>query len=230
MDKLAILRKCPFLKGLDDSMLRLLEAEAVVKKLAKGQRAFRQGEECPGLYVVGSGLVRIYKTAPSGKDHVLHFAEPGKTFGEVAAMGNFPMPADAEAVEDTACVLIPTHRFRHLMATNHALCRQLLAGLSLWVRQLVGLLEDVVLRDAVGRVARHLLDASRDAGSSTFTLPMMKKDLASHLNLTSETLSRTLRRLAESGLIEMQAGQGIRIVRSDALRDVAEGLPPAEFD
>ena len=230
MDKMAILRKCPFLKGLDDAMLHLLEAESVTKTFRKGQRAFRQGEECPGLYIVGSGLIRIYKTAPSGKDHVLHFAEPGKTFGEVAAMGNFPMPAHAEAIEDSVCLMIPTHRFRHLLASNHSLCRQLLEGLSLWVRQLVGLLEDLVLRDAVGRVARHLLEANADNDRETFTLPMMKKDLASHLNLTSETLSRTLRRLAESGLIEMHGPQRIRINRPDDLHDVAEGLLPAEFE
>ena len=225
-----ILRKCGLFRRLADEWIDLLASEAITRRFKKGHRIIRQGDQCPGLYCVGQGLVRIFKTAPSGKDHVLHFADPGKTFAEVAAMGEFAVPAHAEAVEDTVCVVLPTDRFQRLLKTHHELCLQLLSGMSFWVRQLVGLLEDIVLRDAGGRVARHVLEADPSGGREAFSLPVLKKDLASHLNLTSETLSRTLRRLAESGLIEMGAGQRIRILDSAALRDVAEGLLPAEFD
>ena len=225
-----ILRKCRLFKTLSDQWIDRLAAESITRRFKKNQTIFRQGDECPGLYCVGAGLVRIFKIAPSGKDHVLHFAEPGGTFAEVAALGEFALPAHAEAVEDTVCVVVPTDRLQRLLKTHHELCLQLLAGMSFWVRQLIGLLEDIVLRDASGRVARHLLQADPSGGKAAFSLPVMKKDLASHLNLTSETLSRTLRRLAESGLIEMATGQQIRILNPAALRDVAEGLLPAEFD
>lgn len=224
------LRKCELFKGLDSPLLGLLAGVAVTRKFRRNQRVFSQGDPCPGLYVVTQGQVRIYKIAPSGKDHVLHFAEPGQTFAEIAAMGDFPLPAHAEALEDSNCLLLPTAQFRALLRHNHALCLQLLQGMSLWVRQLVGLLEDVVLRDAVGRVARHVLNADPTAGRDWFTLGVMKKDLASHLNLTSETLSRSLRRLAEAGLILMGGEQRMRVVSPDALRDVADGLLPAEFE
>jgi len=222
--------KCCIFRGLDEPLLDLLAGEVLTKKFRKGEQVFRQGQECPGLYVVSRGLVRVYKIAPSGKDHVLHFAEPGQTFAEVAAMGEFNLPAHAEALENSTCLLLPTRRFRALLRQNHALCLQLLAGMSLWIRQLVGLLEDVVLRDAVGRVARHLLEADARGQGHWFALAVMKKDLASHLNLTSETLSRTLRRLAEAGLIDMGRDQRIRVIARDALSDVAEGILPAEFE
>jgi CRP/FNR family transcriptional regulator len=225
-----ILRKCGLFRTLSERWIELLAAESIVRRFKKGHRIIRQGDECPGLYCVGTGLVRIFKVAASGKDHVLHFADPGKTFAEVAAMGEFAMPAHAEAVEDSVCILLPTDRFQKLLKTHHELCLQLLSGMSFWVRQLVGLLEDIVLRDAGGRVARHVLEADPSGGREAFSLPVLKKDLASHLNLTSETLSRTLRRLAESGLIEMPTGQQIRILNPAALRDVAEGLLPAEFN
>ncbi len=225
-----ILRRSHLFRTLSEEWIDLLGAEAIIRRYKKGHRILHQGEVCPGLFCVGVGLVRVFKVAPNGKDHVLHFADPGKTFAEVAVMGEFAVPAHVEAIEDTVCVLLPAGRFQKLLKDHHELCLQLLGGMSLWVRQLVGLLEDIVLRDASGRVARHVLEADHSDGRESFTLPVMKKDLASHLNLTSETLSRTLRRLAESGLIEMSAGHHIRILNRFSLEDIAAGLLPAEFD
>jgi CRP/FNR family transcriptional regulator len=104
----------------------------------------------------------------------------------------------------------------------------MMAGMAKWVRELVGLLEDIVLRDATARLARHLIQSDATRGRGEFTLPMRKRDLASHLNLTSETLSRTLRRLSELGLIETHDRQ-LRILELAKLQEIADGLLPAEF-
>lgn len=228
-DKGDVLRKCRLFKGLDDDSRRLIAAEAVWKKYRGGQRVFRQAEECPGVYVVAEGLVRVYKTAPGGKEHVLHFAGPGMTFAEVAALGDFPCPAHADALEETRCLLIPGHRFRALLKQQHALCLQLLGGMSEWVRHLIGLLEDIVLRDALGRVAGHLVRALPEAGAD-LTLPMRKRALASHLNITSETLSRALRRLADAGVLALPAAQRIRVLDRALLAEIAAGAAPGEAE
>ncbi len=191
----------------------------------KGALVFRQDDPCPGVFVVGSGLVRIFKTAPSGKEHVLHFADPGLTFAEVAAIGGFPCPAFAEATKESTCVLLPTEPFTRALRDDHALCLQIMSSMAFWVRHLVGLMEDIVLRDAAGRLARHLLEACGSEGEM-FTLTSLKKDLASHLNLTSETFSRTLRRLANAGLIEQLDGGRLRVLRRDDLKNLADGLYP----
>jgi CRP/FNR family transcriptional regulator, dissimilatory nitrate respiration regulator len=206
-----------------ESLARLLQM-AVSKDFTKGQIIFRQHDPCPGVYVVGTGLVRVYKLAPNGKEYVLHLVSPGGTFAEVAAIGRFNCPAFAQALEETKCVLLPASQFNAALVQDHQLCLQLLGSFALWVKHLVGLVEDITLRDALGRVARYLL-AAADPATHLVQLPSLKKHLASHLNLTSETLSRTLRRLADMRLID-DSGDDLRVLDREALALAAEGAWP----
>ena len=57
-------------------------------------------------------------------------------------------------------------------------------------------------------------------------LPSLKRYVASHLNLTSETFSRTFRRLLDAGLISLGEKNHVRIVAPEKLRRIAEGLMP----
>jgi CRP/FNR family transcriptional regulator, dissimilatory nitrate respiration regulator len=191
----------------------------------KSQIVFRQGDPCPGVYVVGSGMVRVFKIAPSGKEHVLHIVGPGQSFAEVAAIGGFDCVAHAEAIAPTTCALVPLGPFRKQMAEDHALCLEMMTGLSVWVRHLIALLEDLVLRDATGRIARYLLAAPAEE-DGTIRLPSLKRHVASHLNLTSETFSRTFGRLIEAGLIVEGEGNRVQLVDRQRLQAISEGAFP----
>lgn len=217
-----ILSTCRFFQGVTGPSRQRLEQIAITRKFAAGQTVFRQGDPCHGVYIVGSGLVRVFKLAPNGKEHVLHMVPPGGTFAEVAAIGNFPFPAGAQALEETTCCLLPAEEFRQALRADHDLCLGLLASMAGWVKHMVGLVEDMTLRDAVGRVARYLVQTA-DATSGRVELLTFKRHLASHLNLTSETLSRTLRRLVDDDLIRSDEN-GIVVLDREGLRELADGL------
>jgi len=121
--------------------------------------------------------------------------------------------------------LIPLDAFRRAIAEDHQLCLQMMAGLTFWVRHFLSLMEDIVLRDAAGRLARFLLNAERD-GDGMVRLPTLKRHVASHLNLTSETFSRTLSRLTEAGLIVELDNNRVQLREPDRLRSVADGFFP----
>jgi CRP/FNR family transcriptional regulator, dissimilatory nitrate respiration regulator len=128
-------------------------------------------------------------------------------------------------VKATSCVLLPAEEFNRLIREDHDLCLQLLAGLTLRIRQMVGLLEDLVLRDATGRLARYLLEKTGGRVGEV-PLPSLKRHLASHLNLTSETLSRTLRKLSEAGAIESRGSKAIEVLDPRRLGRIAGGAYP----
>ncbi|MCU0958484.1 MAG: Crp/Fnr family transcriptional regulator [Pirellulaceae bacterium] len=220
-----VIRACALFAEVDPARCQTLASFSRWCEYARQEVVFRQGQECPGIYIVESGMVRVFKTSPAGKEHVLHMVGPGHTFAEVAAIGNFPCPAHAQAVEATRCLLLPLDLFRDELARDHALCLQMMAGMSFWVRHLLSLLEDLVLRDALGRTARFLLEA--DADDEGFVkLPSLKRHVASHLNLTSETFSRTLSRLIEAGLVVEHDKNRVALCDVLKLRAVSEGKYP----
>lgn len=219
-----ILHDCKLFSGVDSKGFQRLVTIARLAKFGKGQSIFREGDECPGTYVMGSGLVRVFKTA-GGKEHVLHIVSPGQTFAEVAAIGGFNCPANAEAIAPTTCALLPLEPFQKALREDHGLCLGMMLGMTFWVRHLVGLMEDVVLRDAAGRLARFLLESER-TDDGVVTLPGLKRHVASHLNLTSETFSRILRRMVDGGLVAESENNRIKLLDLEKLALAAKGLSP----
>jgi len=220
MDKAAIISNCSLFHGLSLGHRRRLVEMARRVTFPSGKLIFRQDDPCPGIYCVGSGVVRVYRLGAGGKEHTLHMAGPGQTFAEVAVIGGFPCPAYAEVTQAAHCALLPAPAFLAMLREDHAFCLDLLIGMSHWVRRLTGLLEDITLRDASGRVARHLLQASHDV-RGTVGLAGLKKHIASQLNLTSETFSRVLRKLADTGVVELVDEKHLRIADRKALESLS---------
>lgn len=215
-----ILAACDLFADVSEKAFQRLGVMARICRFPKSYSVFREGDPCPGIYVVGEGLVRIYRIG-GGKEHVLHMVEPGRTFAEVAAIGGLKCPANAQTVEPTTCALLPIVPFRKLLEDDHAVCLEMMSGMACWVQNLVGLMGNVVLRDAAGRVAGYLLEISDDRHNA-IELPGLKRHTASHLNLTGETFSRVLRRFVRQGLISETNGNQIEIRDRQALMRLAE--------
>ncbi len=227
------LSQCPLFAGVSPRARERLAHLAVRRRYPADQVIFVQETPPPGVFVVRRGRVRVYRLSAQGREHLLHLCEPGDSFAEVAVLGQFPLPACASAVEDTECVVLPQGPFLEALRADHELCLELLGGMSRWVHSLVGLLDDVVFRDALGRVANYLLNTAETGpdgiGQIVFRLP--KREVANHLNLNGATVSRSLRRLEEAGLIENPDQRTTRIRdRAGLLRVVDEGLDPQGDD
>jgi CRP/FNR family transcriptional regulator len=100
----------------------------------------------------------------------------------------------------------------------------MLAVLSIRLRRFTLMIDDLSLREVPGRLARHLLYLSEQKQNShELELNITKGQLASLLGTIPETLSRILTKMTEQGIIG-SGGRKIRILKRDAVEELAEGL------
>lgn len=207
--------------------LEALAALAVTRQFPRQAPIFWEGKEAQGFYLLVTGLVKLVKSSPDGKEYIIRLVQPGETFGEAVVFAASPYPATAIALEESQTLFFPGKTFLQHLAASPALARNMLATLSRLLYHLTRQLEDVSLKEVSARLARYLLERctethGRIAPGLTFELPTTKTHLAAYLGTISETLSRTLARFKSLGAIEMEKGK-ITIGDPHLLQNMAKG-------
>jgi len=116
-------------------------------------------------------------------------------------------------------VVVPKAPFLELLARRPELGLRMLGSMSQHLRVLVGLVEDLTLKDVETRFINWLLKRCGGAhrGEVSVELSLAKKDLAAELGTGSETLSRTFARLRAANLLTV-TGSTLRVHDVAALR------------
>ncbi|GAB6842161.1 Crp/Fnr family transcriptional regulator [Methylorubrum rhodinum] len=199
-----------------------LEALSQRLHLAPRQALFRQGDPADAVYNVTEGMVRLSRLLPDGRRHVMGFAMVGDFLG-LALPERYNVTV--EALSPTALCRFERRPFANLVAGKPHLLRKLheRAGYELTLAQ-----DHMTLlgrRTAEEKVASFLL-TMRDRyalvgqGSVTVALPMGRQDIADHLGLTIETVSRLLTRLDREKALLIVPG-GVRLTNLDRLENLA---------
>ncbi len=221
------LKTIPIFADLESSDLELLEAVAARRTLGRGEHLFFEDDPSVGFFALESGLIKIYKIAPDGREQVLYFIGPGQTFAIASLFGDGLYMANAEAVESSKLWLIAKAPFLDLVRAEPELAVKLLAYLAQWMKRLLALVETLSLKNVEARLAEYILSRAQVEGRPTddgivLSLDVEKKMIAAHLGTISETLSRSLRKLKDRGLIR-EDGPLIIIKDLDGLRKIAAG-------
>jgi CRP/FNR family nitrogen fixation transcriptional regulator len=176
---------------------------------------FGDGEAADYAYQVVSGGVRTYKILSDGRRQIGCFYLPGDVFG---LEFRDERTCSAEAITDTRVVVVKRSMLMTLAGRDPGISRELLtlSGSELRHVQTRMLL---LVKSAEERVAGFLLEmAERASGGNVVELPMTRRDIADYLGLTFETVSRTLRSLANKAAIEIATPRRIVLRNRSALR------------
>ncbi|MCA0394903.1 MAG: Crp/Fnr family transcriptional regulator [Proteobacteria bacterium] len=202
-----------------------LERYASSQQMPANAVIVRSGQPCRQAYSVTSGMLRLVRTLPDARRQVVGFALPGHFVG-LSEAGHYRHSIEA-VVESSVCVFdlddIRDLRKRHPQFEHTLLeraCREiddahdsmlLLARLSPLER----------LASFLLRLRQQMRIADADPRLS---LPMTRGDIADHLGLTIETVSRSFTRLREQGVIALPDPQHVEILDAKALDQLASAL------
>ena len=208
------LRGCQLFSGLPGEELETLAAFVIPKQIAKGDYLFHEGARSEGFYVVQRGAINVHRVSAVGKEQVIHVFRAGQSFAEAALASEGGYPADARALEDSSVLLVPKADVVALLRKRPELALRMLGSMSQHLRVLVGLLDDLTLKNVETRLANWLLKRCPRPLSATpvkFELDRTKRVLAAELGTVSETLSRTFADFRASKLVAV-AGKKITIL------------------
>ena len=181
------------------------------RTLAKDEELFAEGERAAFFYKVVSGAIRTSKLLSDGLRQIDAFHLPGDIFGlEAGEEHRF----SAEAVGDAVVVAHRRCGLETLAASDPAFARQIVSAM---MRSLERAQDHMLLlgrKSAMEKIATFLLDLSARLEEDQVDLPMSRTDIADHLGLTIETVSRSLTQLERQKVIALPAHR-----RSIVLRD-----------
>ena len=213
---IAVFRKTPLFADLAENEMSYIAERAVSRKFSAGEMIFSEGDSCPGLWVVESGKVKIFKSAASGREQVLTFEGPGSSIAELPVFDGGAYPASATAVVDSTLLFVSKEEFRLLCLKSPDVALKVLRVVGKRLRGLVGIIEELSFSTVRHRLAALLLRLAR-AGERTdrgveVALPANQQEIAAQIGTVRELISRGLSRLQSQGTIEID---GRKIVIRD---------------
>lgn len=209
------LQNFEFLRGLQDDALLELAHSAHWNVYPPDTVIFWEGDIESHLFYLQYGWLKVIKAGPDGREQILRFLGPGEIFNEIGVFAKRPNPATALTLEEAGVWRIPRHALEQVLFTHPHTALQIMENMADRFISLVELTADLSLRPVEARLAKLLIEQSREGvfhrrGWSTLT------ELAAHLGTVPDVLSRALRELSRAGLIEINR-QEIRILNREEL-------------
>lgn len=222
--KAGSLRACTLFAALTPEDLSDLAGVSAVRACADGEFLFHEDEPADGFHIIVAGAVKVCRFGADGREQVVHILGPGDACGEVPMFQGRGYPAHALCVGPVRTLYLPREPFIALARRKVEILLSMLGVLSMRLRHLVQLVDDLSLKEVSARLAKHLLDLSARAGGiRRVELETSKAMLASRLGTIAETLSRTLAKMKRRRIVRVE-GSSVTVLDPAKLQALAAGM------
>ena len=202
-------KKCSLFQRLNESQLEALDRRARIRKFPKGSSVYMPSDSADETFLLAEGRIRLCSATPDGKQSILAFIEPGEVFGELGLVDAGQREERAEAVVNSAVILLPSSHLRELMEES--------AQLTLGITKLIGFrrkrierrLKSLLFRNNRDRLTHLLTELAEQYGNPTsegieLAIRLSHQDLASVIGATRETVTTLLGEMQAEGLLTIK--------------------------
>ena len=186
-------------------------ALAVRREVKRNGIIFAEGDPGDRCYYLESGSVKIFRATMLGKEPIFWIRKPGDLFGLAEVIDGKDRICTAQTLARSVIYEIHRIDFETILNRHPIVARKVIAVLGRRVRYLCEQMENLMVWDVTARLSRLLVCLSlnspanrdQDAGPVSFPLELTQEDMAAMLGSCQQTVSETLKKLQQEGLIRV---------------------------
>ncbi len=224
------LQRADLFRDMTATELNTILAAGRRHRASVGEFLFHQGDPARYLYITLSGRVKLVQITHDGQQVLVRYIGPGETFAMLAVLQGARYPVAAQVVQDCVSFMWDGPTMKQLMAAYPQLERNALRIMAERVQEFQDRVRELATERVERRIARALLRLARQTGRRIeegvlIDLPLSRQDLAEMAGTTLYTVSRTLKKWEEHGLVKSSRAR-VTITYPHGLVIIAEDLPP----
>jgi CRP/FNR family transcriptional regulator len=200
--KLAVLKDNRYFKDIRQELLVILSSDMFLYGFDRGEIVFLEGDMCKGLYILHRGSVKLYKISPQGRELVIKVYENGDSFNEVPVFDEGQNPVSVAALDASEIWIVDAKAIRRIVQEYPEAAQAVILNLSMNLRMLVGLVEELSFYQVTNRLARLIINSPADQLSGESPKRLTQEAIAARLGTVREVVARSLRELERSGAIK----------------------------
>jgi CRP/FNR family transcriptional regulator, global nitrogen regulator len=197
------------------SLLGLLEEMGIAtasRTYGPGDAVYREGEYGDALYVLVSGVMKLFRPYSGSKEATLRLLRPWDIFGHLAFAGEARQRAYAEAVTECVVTKVPKIFVERAVRQEPRVAFKIMTLLELRLVQYEELVKCLLPRETEVRLANLLpllaqKFGERRDGAVTIDLRLTHQDLAAMVASTRESVTKVLNEMRGRDLIEVESGR-----------------------
>jgi CRP/FNR family transcriptional regulator, dissimilatory nitrate respiration regulator len=205
-----LLRGICLFESLNNEQLQELENICSIKKLNPGNILFYEGEEPKYLYFLIEGLIKLYRYTPNNQINIINYFHTPTLIGESAMLEKTPYQTNAECEINTTILIISFEKFEKFFLKNPQIALAIIMQLVAKVKKLMN---TTMQHSSTQKVAQLICE------NPELFEKLKKYKIAEILNMTPETLSRTLKQFQKEGFINYTT-KSLEILDSLKLKEI----------
>jgi CRP-like cAMP-binding protein len=214
------LKATKYFVGLQSSELENIQHYLVEKTLDKGEMLLIEGEWSNYIYFVISGMVKVYKSSPDGKEQILCIACAGDSVNEVSIFDHSPSIANMIAIGEVTLYSLRFDDLQLLMSKSPCLCMNIIKSLVSRVRYCSNLVEEMSSYQVVTRLVRLLIGKFAGQENSAGLL-LGQQNIAGMIGASRESVNRFLKIMEKKGAVKLKPCRVV-IINKSILSEFAE--------